>query len=363
MNDSNTLAKVADKSEAQYVEIQQTIDSAKELALSQVPAIKKAIVMSQAIRMIRGYLSDKMMLDIMELQDTPLGFRTDRADDGGYPLKTVRDCMLEALVRGVMPVGNEFNIIAGRTYITREGFTRLVREYPGLSDLVMKPGLPRVLTEGAVVPYDAEFQLKGEKKNLHRDIPVRTNKGQGVDAILGKATRKMLAYIYSTVTGSDFFPDGEVDEDPSSAPSTTPPRGSAAEAVAGMMAEVAEKAQATDKSQDSLARAREIAAQYTLHIQPDKDVGFVGWTKELPMCMADGRTQEKAEASAREAAAIAIEVALSKGAPYPKPGDFTTHDFMQQASAARGEATRESVQSRTTSPLSPRPGTQVASTK
>jgi hypothetical protein len=43
-------------------------------------------------------------------------------------------------------------------------------------------------------------------------IPVRVNKAMGVDAILGKAERKMLAAIRKEVTGSQHDPDGDVDD-------------------------------------------------------------------------------------------------------------------------------------------------------
>jgi hypothetical protein len=46
---------------------------------------------------------------------------------------------------------------------------------------------------------------------LKLSIPIRVNKGQSADAILGKAKRKMLAAIYSRITGTEIT-DGEVED-------------------------------------------------------------------------------------------------------------------------------------------------------
>ena len=70
--------------------------------------------------------------------------------------------------------------------------------------------MPQKSGDGALVPMRATWIYKGNKdsvectKNGETDnrIAVRVNAGMGVDAILGKARRKLLARIYSRVTGS-----------------------------------------------------------------------------------------------------------------------------------------------------------------
>lgn len=335
--------------------IQSEIDAAKAIALSQVPAMKKAIVMAQAVRQLREYLTDERMRSIMDLQGTSLGFRTDRdrGDDGrpgpGYPLATVRECALEAMIRGVMPVGNEFNIIAGRMYITREGFTRLVREYPGLSNLVTCPGIPKALERGGIVPFTAEFMLNGEKKSLARDIPVKVNSGQGVDAMIGKATRKMLAYIYATITGSTFFPDGEIDDDPTSI-ANTPAKGSAAESVAAMAAASTtpttpipprNKAAEAEEQRVNREDAEAIIDLYHFDVQPDADAGFVALCREMPDIGASAPTAPIAVNKAKLAAIEAVCKILETGGTPPSPVAFPNEVV----------ATRKA-----SSPLTPRPG-------
>jgi hypothetical protein len=128
--------------------------------------------------------------------------------------------MMEAMIRGFQPIGNEMNIIAGRAYFTKEGFDRKVAQFPGLTDLEMFPSVPVQKDGGALVGYHASWKLNGKVDSLicdvvkvneqpvDRRIPVRVNDGMGADAILGKATRKFLARIYKRISGAT-VPEGD----------------------------------------------------------------------------------------------------------------------------------------------------------
>lgn len=192
------------------------------LAISDAGRFAKAITLANGIKRLQAALTGEVMSQIMPLQGSSLGFRTDKDKKGGYPIEAVRDCLIEAVLRGANPVGNEFNIIARRSYMTKEFFTRMVGEFEGLSDLKLRPGVPHIQGKSGLVPFIATWKLNGKKKSIERiktekedyRIPVRVNEGQGPDAVVGKATRKMLAQIYAEVTGStSLAPDGEVDGD------------------------------------------------------------------------------------------------------------------------------------------------------
>ncbi len=190
----------------------------------------RAFRMASAIRALHRAISDDMMNDIMALQGTGLGFLTDKDDPAknnppGYPLVEVKLVAIEAALMGAYWVGNEFNIIANRPYLTKNFFTRKLREFPGLTDLKLFPGVPALVGDkGALVPYVATWKLNGEemrierlleklddKRDLDGRICVRVNSGMGADAILGKAERKIKAAIWARLTGSDFT-DGEVED-------------------------------------------------------------------------------------------------------------------------------------------------------
>lgn len=209
----------------------QKVSEAIELALqgcamqsiAKLPKFMQAIRMAEGIAALRQALSDTFVQRaLMPLQGTTLGFLTDQDGKGGYGLAVVRDCAIEAMLRGFQVVGNEFNIIAGRFYGTRAGFERLVAEFPGMKNLVLQPGVPAVKDGGALVPFTAAWTLQGVDMRIECQqtpagdfrIPVRVNSGMGADAIIGKGTRKMLYRIYQRINGSSYgLTDGEVGED------------------------------------------------------------------------------------------------------------------------------------------------------
>lgn len=175
--------------------------------------IARSIAVAEGMKTLKEALRPYIQ-KLMPLQGSPLGFVTDRDKTGGYEEETVLTCCTEALILGVYPVNNEFNIIAGRCYVTKNGMAHKVREVPDLTDLRYDLGVPRTLSGGAVVPCKARWMLNGTAQQMECEIPVRVNAGMGADAILGKAVRKLLARIYGQVTAAVFtVPDGEVDGD------------------------------------------------------------------------------------------------------------------------------------------------------
>lgn len=179
--------------------------------------LTRSIWMARAIDRLRLLLSDELMeLVVMPLMNTRLGFKTDRPnkrDAQPYSLPEVRECVVEALIRGAYIVGNEFNIISRGTYLTKEFFQRKIREFPDLTDFVPLPGVPVMKPGGAVVPYTVSYKLKGQGVGITREIPVKVNEMMGTDAIIGKSDRKMWASVYGILTGSQqSIPDGDVSD-------------------------------------------------------------------------------------------------------------------------------------------------------
>lgn len=211
--------------------------------IGKLPAFMQAVRMAQGISALRAALSDQFVQSVlMPLQGSKLGFLTDKDKDGGYGLHVVRDCCIEAMLRGFNVVGNEFNIIAGGFYGAKAGWERKVGEYPGLTDLVHQPGVPQLVGDkGALVPYVLTWRLNGtpmalrclqEKDGADLRIPIKVNAGMGSDAILGKAARKILFRAYQRINGSTLgASEGEVGDEailttaepaPSALPEGTP---------------------------------------------------------------------------------------------------------------------------------------------
>ncbi len=198
----------------------------------------RSVRMAAGIKALRQILTDDFMKEfVMPLQGCKLGFKTDKdkvqtdKDGGkGYQVAVVRDCAIENLLRGGRLTGNEFNIIAGNCYSTKEFFERVVAELPGLTDLRTRPGVPQTASGGALVPYIAVWKMNGVEQSieclqtkladgaiLDERIPVKVNEGMGADAILGKAKRKMLARVYNQITGSNAW-DGDAEDAPAGLP-------------------------------------------------------------------------------------------------------------------------------------------------
>lgn len=171
----------------------------------------KAFQIANATRELQSLLTTEYMKPIMALQNNRLGFKTDR-DPQGYPEDVVKNCLIEAVLTGVQPHGNQFNIIAGNMYVTKEGFGYLLAKFPGLKYELI-PALPRINAEStsAAVDITIKWKLAGESREEVIPIPVKMNKFMGTDAVLGKATRKARAWLYNTISGTEIADGDAVD--------------------------------------------------------------------------------------------------------------------------------------------------------
>jgi hypothetical protein len=191
--------------------IENIVSQCGVLALRAAPALTQAINMARGMKQLRDILTESAILsDFMPLQNTTLGFLTDKP--AGYDWETVRDVLIEALLRGFRPINNEYNIMSGRFYGAKNGFDRITHEYPGVQNLQVRLGVPQLAGEkGALVSCEARWLIDGKPMTVKcvpakgddfdSQIPVKVNSGMGPDAILGKATRKLYARVYQVLTG------------------------------------------------------------------------------------------------------------------------------------------------------------------
>lgn len=180
------------------------------LNASTLEGFERAYLIAQATEQLKTMLTPEYMKPIMALQGNRLGFKTDQDNKQGYPETTVKNCLIEAVLTGVQPFGNQFNIIASNCYITKEGFGYLLKNFPGLSyDITFE--LPRINHEktGAAIDANVSYTVNGIKKEKVLHIPVKMNAYMGTDAVIGKATRKARAWLYNTITGSEIS-DGDI---------------------------------------------------------------------------------------------------------------------------------------------------------
>lgn len=189
------------------------------LTSEELLGFEKAYMIASAVQELKNLLTPEYMKPIMALQGNKLGFKTDRDKDGGYPEEVVKNCLIEAVLLGVQPFGNQFNIIAGNSYITKEGFGYLLSNIKGLSYKII-PHLPRVGEKSAAVVMKIQWAYGGQDNEQEIDFPIKVNSFMGTDGVIGKATRKARAWLFYTVTGSEIS-DGDVQDIDAKVVSTT----------------------------------------------------------------------------------------------------------------------------------------------
>jgi hypothetical protein len=169
---------------------------------------EKAFLIAEAAGELKKSLTAEYMKPIMELQNNRLGFKTDK--EAGYPEAVVKNCLIEAVLTGVQPFGNQFNIIAGNCYITKEGFGHLLANLPGLQYEII-PELPRIGQDAksAAVVMKITWTLNGVTNERKIDFPIKMNQYMGTDAVIGKATRKARAWLFNNINGIEIA-DGDV---------------------------------------------------------------------------------------------------------------------------------------------------------
>jgi hypothetical protein len=209
-----------------------------EMRDKQLPAVQKAVDLARCIRILRQLMSRPIMEELfMPLMNSALGFLTDKGterskDRTPYAVEVVRDCLIDALLSGFKPTGNEFNIIAGRAMGVLNGWRRLCEELPGLTDLDVRPGTVQMKEGRAFVRMAASWKLAevrgqlldGEgKPGIVFEIP--TSGGfSGPDALVGKATRRTYKAIYQKLTGTTFtLPDADTEENAGTPAAPTAP--------------------------------------------------------------------------------------------------------------------------------------------
>lgn len=184
---------------------------------------KAAYTKAKAIGELKELLTDEYMKPIMQLQSNRLGFKTDKdlvkqpgggyTKGPGYSQDVVRNCLIEAVLMGVEPTGNMFNIIGGNCYITKEGCGHILNTQFSYVDWKIVCNLTKINVEktSALVDVTVTWKIAGEQRVEVIPIPIKMDSYTSVDAIIGKATRKGRAWLISTLTGIE-LPEGQIED-------------------------------------------------------------------------------------------------------------------------------------------------------
>src|SRR5690606_34273734 len=108
---------------------------------------ERAYLVATAIGQLKELLTPEYMAPIMQLQGNKLGFLSNKDKTGGYPEPIVKNALIEATLMGLEPYGNQWNLIAGNMYPTKEGIGSILNKWNGL-DYTIIPGIPEVRPDG-----------------------------------------------------------------------------------------------------------------------------------------------------------------------------------------------------------------------
>jgi hypothetical protein len=172
------------------------------------------------VQLLREAMTDKVMDEVfMPLMNTKIGFLTDHTGKARgnrpplqpYSREIVRDAIIDAVTIGLLPTGNQFNIIAERMYPTKEGYTALLRRLN--VKYFIEVSYDKSQTKGfAEIPCKITYEYNGEKNSFSIVATVKKDDYSSPDQLRGKAERRAKKALYEYITGCDF---GDADEESS----------------------------------------------------------------------------------------------------------------------------------------------------
>jgi len=210
---------LSEQSQALFKDIDTHITTIQDAKQDQkINHMMVAATQANVIRQLKKLLTDNIVKGIKEnLENTALGFKTDKKDSG-YPVPIIRNCLIQAALEGFFWHGNEFNIIAENCYYTKDGLRNKMRRDGHYTNLRMSFGIPDIDTKNlrATIVVIADFISNKQPQHIEEKFSVKISMKDGKlyttdDSIIGKAERKMRKKIIEMVTG-DTLKDGEADE-------------------------------------------------------------------------------------------------------------------------------------------------------
>ncbi|MBQ7735085.1 MAG: hypothetical protein IJT61_04005 [Bacteroidales bacterium] len=182
------------------------------------------------VNRLEAVLTDDVMKAVfMPLMNKKIGFKTDRDPakkdkrtgtyPTPYPIDVVRTCIIDGAANGLLPMGNQWNIIAGSMYPTKEGYTALLAKMKASMGLVYSFEFdPETNAKSAdpsyvAIPCRISYRTnRDDLKGWFKYVAMVKSNGETstTDQLRGKAERKCKRAFYEFLTGLDL---GDADAD------------------------------------------------------------------------------------------------------------------------------------------------------
>jgi hypothetical protein len=184
--------------------------------------IGRVVAIAQATKTVRDLVVANWG-SFEELKNSQLGWSTDeRPGETKYSPAILQTALTQAILKGALPVNKEIGVISGQAYLQKSYFERQIRERGDIADVRVTLDVPEISNGRAIVGGVVSWRREGKEDRIEcrrakdgpdQRIPVKVNAGMSDDAILGKATRKILARMLARVDGSQAWEDlgGEPD--------------------------------------------------------------------------------------------------------------------------------------------------------
>ena len=233
--DPGTLIPQAKMADIQRLD--RVLTESREVIKNASPMMR-AFATAAAIQAVEDGITKPLFEDIKNLMNSPLGFKTDRRpgqrDKKGNPIEpyhdvTVKRCVIVALLAGAELAGNQFNIIAGQCYFTKEYMDKVIKTWEGLNNFQLEIG--PVMKHGntsAAAEASASWDLGGrhhvvecfKDADTGRDMRIIVNAydSSGPDQLRGLVESKLLRRVVARLTGLNLTDDEDVIEGTVNAP-------------------------------------------------------------------------------------------------------------------------------------------------
>jgi hypothetical protein len=261
-------------------------------------AFETALVVTK----LEAVLTDEVMKAVfMPLMNKKIGFLTDRdpskPDKNGvkptpYPISVVRTCIIDAAAVGLLPTGNQFNIISGTMYPAKAGFTALLAKMKQSMGLIYSFEFDAETTVKSADPSYVAIPCKVSYKTNREDLKgifkyVAMVKSNGTtsttDQLRGKAERKCKKAFVEFLTGMDLGegdPDSAVVDVPYTEVSSTtgaPANGAPAAASSGTAQSASQRArEILERRNAEKAAEQPVASQAPATEQMQPNLNFDG---------------------------------------------------------------------------------------
>jgi len=176
------------------------------------------------VQKLEAILTDEILdMVFMPLMNKKIGFRTDRdparpdkrsgVAPQPYSRAVVRTCIIDAAANGLLPTGNQFNIISGTMYPTKEGYTALLAKLKAspmqlVYTFEFDPETKAVSADPTYVAIPCRVGYKTSREDMRgwfKYVAMVKSNGETstTDQLRGKAERKCKKAFFEFLTGID----------------------------------------------------------------------------------------------------------------------------------------------------------------